>query len=48
MTFRPLYFDEDQATPLWAMGDSLTGFFLNVVGVGMLISNLFVHQKESP
>ncbi|MBI9093749.1 MAG: hypothetical protein JEY71_02595 [Sphaerochaeta sp.] len=48
MTFLPLNLDDIQATPNWAIGVSLTGFSLNVIGVGLLISNLFVHQKEYP
>jgi len=48
MTFLPLNLDDIQATPDWAIGVSLTGFSLNVIGVGVLISNLFVHQKEYP
>jgi len=48
MTFLPLNLDDLQATPPWARGVSLTGFSLNVLGVGVLIGNLFVHQKEYP
>ena len=48
MTFLPLDLDDIQATPPWAIGVSLTGFSFNVVGLGVLISNLFVHQKEYP
>lgn len=48
MTFLPLNLDDIQATPPWAIGVSLTGFSFNVVGVAVLISNLFVQQKEYP
>jgi hypothetical protein len=48
MTFLPLNLDDIQATPPWAIGVSLTGVSLNVVGVGVLISNLFVRHKEYP
>ena len=48
LTFLPLDLDDIQATPPGAIGVSLTGFSFNVIGVGVLISNLFVHQKEYP
>ena len=48
MTFLPLNLDDIQATPSWAKVVSLSGFSLNVIGVGILISNLFVHQGEYP
>ena len=46
MTFRPLILDDSQATPPWETGVSLPEFSCNVIGVGFLIGNMFVHQKE--
>lgn len=48
MTFLPLNLDDIQATPSWGKVVSVSGFSLNVIGVGILISNLFVHQGEYP
>ena len=48
MTFLPLNLDDIQATPPWAIGVSLTGFSLNIVGVGAMLCNAFIHQKEYP
>ncbi|MDY0289859.1 MAG: hypothetical protein RBR15_13620 [Sphaerochaeta sp.] len=48
MTFLPLNLDDIGATPSWALGVSLGGLSLNVVGLGVMLVNAFISQSEYP
>jgi len=48
MTFLPLNLDDIQATPTYGKVIAISGFSLNIVGVGIMIYNAFVNQREYP
>lgn len=48
MTFLPLNLDDIEATPPWAIGVSLAGFSLNVVGLGAMLCTAFINHREYP
>lgn len=48
MTFLPLNLDDLALTPPWAVGVSLTGFSLSVVGLATMVCNLFKQYGEYP
>lgn len=48
MTFLPLNLDDIGATPTWALGVSLGGVSLNVVGLAVMLCNAFISQSEYP
>ena len=48
MTFLPLNFDDIQATPTYGKIIALSGFSINLVGVGLMIYNACIHQREYP
>lgn len=48
MTFLPLNLDDLQATPNWAVATSISGFSLNIIGVGSMLYSAFIQHRQYP
>jgi hypothetical protein len=48
MTFLPLNLDDIEATPTYGKVIAISGFSINIIGVGLMIFNAFKHQREYP